>query len=597
VTTLLLAALLAAAAWAPDAAALFVPGAGDGPTECWIGLRVDGVKPLAATGRRRVRVVQEACAGACDFSVNVCLNNAGCESAVLRDVHILGRLALDRPRAVFPVRVCGKPGTVTLELGGRRRAVRRKLVLIAGDGRRRGGRRDVDVVTLVCRPPPPDDDCVRCGDGRVDEGEECDDDNDEDGDGCDRNCTVSACGNGVRAGDERCDDGNTRDGDGCDSNCTPTACGNGVVTAGEECDPPGATLGPMLVCDASCREQPVGPCTCPSPDAARLVVQTTALAASCGIADLSTGPTFRQLDCGGLYLGGGDATVEQPIPVPAGIAAAFAVTCSATRLTLGQTTPETAGAPGRCTAAGCRFGPPLAAPNTLSASLSACVVSTVSRAASGEAACDTGRAAVTVPLTAEVFLTGGDQAPAEPGLQACPVCVANRCRGGANHGGACTPYADAVATSHDCPPLGPPLDELSFELAFSTEPLDWTAAPSGTQARVFCGYCRDADETLAFAEPAVACLEGGRLRALCGAPFESCEQRHQGAFGPNGGGVGRILLAGTSAGPLEVGIVRQATLASVFCVPPVAGDVVNANVSLPGPAALTLPVEISLETP
>ena len=26
------------------------------------------------------------------------------------------------------------------------------------------------------------------------------------------------------------------DGDGCDSNCTNTGCGNGIVTVGEECD-------------------------------------------------------------------------------------------------------------------------------------------------------------------------------------------------------------------------------------------------------------------------------------------------------------------------------------------------------------------------
>ena len=108
-----------------------------------------------------------------------------------------------------------------------------------------------------------------CGNGTIDIGEDCDDGNAVDGDGCDSNCTPTACGNGVLTaaeecddgnsidgdgcsavciiefcGDgviqagigEQCDDGNAVDGDGCDSNCTPTACGNGVLTAAEECD-------------------------------------------------------------------------------------------------------------------------------------------------------------------------------------------------------------------------------------------------------------------------------------------------------------------------------------------------------------------------
>ena len=75
-----------------------------------------------------------------------------------------------------------------------------------------------------------------CGNGIQTDGEACDDGNDVDGDACDSNCTIPACGNGVVAGDEQCDDNNLADGDGCDNNCTVTACGNGVVTAGEECD-------------------------------------------------------------------------------------------------------------------------------------------------------------------------------------------------------------------------------------------------------------------------------------------------------------------------------------------------------------------------
>lgn len=583
---------LALLAGAP-ADAVFVPGEGGGRTECWMGLSIDGVKPLRVrTAGRRTVVAQEACAGACDFSAFVCLNNPGCAAAPLTDVHILGPLLLDRPKAVTPDAACGKSRPLTVPLRPTGRAARRKLVLLArADAPARG--RDIDVVTLVCQPAPEDDLCARCGDGDLGPGETCDDGNGFDGDGCDRNCTPTGCGNGVRTMGEGCDDGNARNGDGCDANCTPTGCGNGVVTASEECDPP-SKLTDTEVCNESCEREPIGPCTCPSPPA-RLVLATRAFGSACGDAIQESGEPFLSLACGGLYLGGGDATVQQPIPVPEGTEAAFGVTaCSGNLFKLGQTTAETAGAPNRCTAAGCRFGPPLPAPNTLHASLSVCIINTISRAVGGEAECDTGRVEAAVPVISHIFLTGEDQAPAD-GLQACPVCIDGRCRGGANQGGVCTPYAPGIATSYDCPPRGEPLDELSLELAFSTDTITWTAVPSGTQARVFCGYCRDADLTLAFAEPPIPCVIGTRATPACGVPFESCEQRQQGAFGPNGGTVGTITLRGATGGPLAVGAPVEATLASVFCVPPVAGDVVNNNVSLPGPAALTLPVRITPE--
>jgi TQXA domain-containing protein len=92
---------------------------------------------------------------------------------------------------------------------------------------------------------------ARCGDGVVNQiGEECDDGNAVDGDGCDTNCTPTRCGNGIVTGGEECDDGNLLDGDGCDANCTPTGCGNGIVTVGEECDDGNSVNGDQ--CDTNC---------------------------------------------------------------------------------------------------------------------------------------------------------------------------------------------------------------------------------------------------------------------------------------------------------------------------------------------------------
>ncbi|HJL14071.1 MAG TPA: MopE-related protein [Sandaracinaceae bacterium LLY-WYZ-13_1] len=89
---------------------------------------------------------------------------------------------------------------------------------------------------------------VLCGDGTVDEGEECDP-GELTGD-CDEDCTFAVCGDGTlnpRRG-ETCDDGNTEDGDGCSSMCMeePDGCGDGVCTEDETC----------TGCPADCADEP-----------------------------------------------------------------------------------------------------------------------------------------------------------------------------------------------------------------------------------------------------------------------------------------------------------------------------------------------------
>ena len=59
--------------------------------------------------------------------------------------------------------------------------------------------------------------------------EACDDGNDEDGDGCDSNCTITGCGNGVADDSEECDDGNEESGDGCNASCEVEQCGDGEL--------------------------------------------------------------------------------------------------------------------------------------------------------------------------------------------------------------------------------------------------------------------------------------------------------------------------------------------------------------------------------
>jgi cysteine-rich repeat protein len=93
-----------------------------------------------------------------------------------------------------------------------------------------------------------------CGNHIVEPGEQCDDGNLIDNDGCAHNCLFQGCGNGVVETGEVCDDANLASGDGCDANCTITACGNGVVTAGEACDDGNTTSGDG--CTATCQVEP-----------------------------------------------------------------------------------------------------------------------------------------------------------------------------------------------------------------------------------------------------------------------------------------------------------------------------------------------------
>jgi cysteine-rich repeat protein len=70
--------------------------------------------------------------------------------------------------------------------------------------------------------------CDVCGDGvtNVASGEQCDDGNVADGDGCSSTCQFEYCGNGHvdSANGEQCDDSNFADGDGCSSTCKLESC-------------------------------------------------------------------------------------------------------------------------------------------------------------------------------------------------------------------------------------------------------------------------------------------------------------------------------------------------------------------------------------
>lgn len=125
------------------------------------------------------------------------------------------------------------------------------------------------VRTPEVAPPAP-----YCGDGTLDAGEECDDGNNTDGDGCSATCCIEpppppppCCGDGTLDDGEMCDDGNTMDGDGCSATCMveppppEPCCGDGTVDAGEACDDGNTTDGDG--CSATCTIEETDPCVCP----------------------------------------------------------------------------------------------------------------------------------------------------------------------------------------------------------------------------------------------------------------------------------------------------------------------------------------------
>lgn len=332
---------------------------------------------------------------------------------------------------------------------------------------------------------------------------------------------------------------------------------------------------------------------------------TNAATGDCGDILTNTGAPFTKpnIECGGLYFGGGGNSVPLPAIVPdLGQSISRITSCTGQTATLGATTSTETGSNLNCTSPGCLFGAPLPIPNAGSTPTSTCVVNVVASPLTGSADCASGTEDIGLPLSAEIFLTG-DSLPLEPGIQPCPLCtggspgVSNSgvCQGGANNGMACTPQSSDLGepfpTSHDCPPsLNSSIGALPIGFALSTGTVSYTAVPSGTQIRVFCGYCRDADATLAFENPAVKCFENGMVVGACTNPdFESCEQQTQGAFGPAGGAVRTITAIGTPAGNLNDSAGHPGALVSVFCIPPTFSATIDAAANLPGPGAVALP--------
>lgn len=103
-------------------------------------------------------------------------------------------------------------------------------VLEGGEDCDDGNTDDQDGCTQLCRAP-------FCGDGIVHPGEDCDDGDDDNADECTQVCAAPKCGDGFVQGDEGCDDGNDDNTDACIDGCVPASCGDGYLQEDAElCD-------------------------------------------------------------------------------------------------------------------------------------------------------------------------------------------------------------------------------------------------------------------------------------------------------------------------------------------------------------------------
>jgi len=132
-------------------------------------------------------------------------------------------------------------------------------------------------------------------------------------------------------------------------------CGNGAVDAGESCDPPGvqAQCSAGEVCTASCTC--AAPCDCCALLPTRLEATTVIGSGTCGTVKDATGGLLQNLDCNGLYFGGGNNSTVPPGTLVDQIRLVLDVTsCDSItgRLTLTAATAAETGSPRTCSAAG-----------------------------------------------------------------------------------------------------------------------------------------------------------------------------------------------------------------------------------------------------
>ena len=200
----------------------------------------------------------------------------------------------------------------------------------------------------------------------------------------------------------------------------------------------------------------------------------------------------------------------------------------------------------------CFFGSPLPINNS---GTSTCVLNVIDDGAGGTADVAAGSANVTIPLKSWVYLTGVDQENFATG-NACPICDNGVCNAGPRKGLSCNTNSTLKVT-HDCPP-----PDFLF-----LAPLDVALSPLASEV-----VSEVSDGTGIFCPPS---------------------QATGGAFGITD--VRRIVQNGSPAvGGLD-GTFKDATLASIFCIPATNNILIDNSANLPGPGSVALGGSVRLQ--
>jgi hypothetical protein len=265
------------------------------------------------------------------------------------------------------------------------------------------------------------------------------------------------------------------------------------------------------------------------------------------------GSVLLNLTCGGLNIGGGDATVPEG-PTPAEADTFFNTSCAAGSCTVSARTAAQTGSNNNCSNTNCAFGPFLSIAN---GGLSTCVRNTFASPATGTLDTVLGTFSGGVPLTSTVTVTGNNANP-------CPNCnggtpgVANSgtCDGTSTNSGALCMPVNVAGDTHDCLPNGVGLAPFGVNLS----PIS-----TGTESRSGPTFCPGQD-----ASPP------GRDGCFGEPTCDYVEER---------GAPGGTLFPGP----------KTARLASVFCIPATGNGLIDGAADLPGPGATTLPGTLQLQ--
>jgi len=302
------------------------------------------------------------------------------------------------------------------------------------------------------------------------------------------------------------------------------------------------------------------------------------------------GTKLKSLTCGGLNIGGDQSTVLEGL-TPDGATTRFCVqSCDANVCTLAPSTDF--GPTHDCSTTRCNFGPPLPIPNF---GTSTCVINTFKAPGSGSINYNTAATTdMVVPLDSHVYLTGNPTNPCPICLQTAggPACAGTPdapctgvCSRGPDAGGPCT-STNSAGLSKDCDPDGTDLGSLEVNLNPLTTGQATKSHPGvnngGTQTGgIFCPGQDPTDptDTDSFDYPGCFGTRNSNRTGVGGDVLVAGDCRY---IEENGAPAGSLLPIGTA---------KPSTLATVFCIPVVPGQLgtlINSAGALPGPGATTL---------